>query len=122
MGRMKISEGLLGIPIGKTHQTKELLNRPSHGGIWDMFKEHICITCRHRQECGDGQREGGPGIDGGRQSAGYGDICNCVNNKNKRKKSRAKKKKKPSKEASCRFKGKSRDNVFEDKVRETARV
>ena len=24
-----------------------------------LAKEHICITHRHRQQCGDGQREGG---------------------------------------------------------------
>ena len=26
-----------------------------------LAKEHVCIIPRHRQQCGDGQREGGVG-------------------------------------------------------------
>ena len=41
---------------------------------------------RHKQCCGDGQREGGWGLgrDGRRvEGAGNGDTCNSANNKNK---------------------------------------
>ena len=38
-------------------------------------------TYGHRQQCGDGQREGGAG--GGGQRGGDTDICNSVNNRNK---------------------------------------
>ena len=46
-------------------------------------KEHLCITHRHRRECGHGQREGGSGRGGGGQRGENGKICNSVNNKNK---------------------------------------
>ena len=32
-----------------------------------LAKEHICVVHRHIQQCGDGQREGGPGA--GRRGA-----------------------------------------------------
>ena len=32
-----------------------------------LVKEHPCITHGHRQQWGDGQREGGQGLGGGRQ-------------------------------------------------------
>ena len=44
-----------------------------------------CVNHRHRQQCGDGQREGGAGAAGGK-GRGDGGICNSVNNKNKIKK------------------------------------
>ena len=46
--------------------------------------EHICITHRHRQQCGDGQRKGELEAGGGAKWGGYGDICNNVNNKNEK--------------------------------------
>ena len=54
-------------------------------------KELICITCRHRQQFGDGQRGGQGEVGGGEMGGGWqkgenGDICNGVNNKNKEKK------------------------------------
>ena len=51
-----------------------------------LAKEHICTTHRHRQQCGDGQKEGGAGLGGVRRSGGNVDICYSVNNKNKVKK------------------------------------
>ena len=48
-----------------------------------LAKQHICMTHRHRQQCGDGQRAGGGGQ---RQGVGNGDTCNSANNKNKVKK------------------------------------
>ena len=44
------------------------------------------MTHRHRQQCGDGQREVGEGMGGVGQRGGTGDICNSVDNKNKVKK------------------------------------
>ena len=52
-----------------------------------LAKAHVCVTHRHRQQCGDGQREGGMvGLGGGepRMGWGHGDICSSVNNKNKK--------------------------------------
>ena len=46
-----------------------------------LAKEHVRITCRHRQQCGDGQREGGRGLGGFGKRKG-GDICNSIKNKN----------------------------------------
>ena len=46
-------------------------------------KGHICLTHRHRQQCGDGQRERGWGWGEVGKGGGNGDICNSVNNKNK---------------------------------------
>ena len=40
---------------------------------------------RHRQQCGDGQREGGGWVEVGK-GGGNGDICGSINNKNKEKK------------------------------------
>ena len=53
-----------------------------------LTKEHVCMTHRHRQWCGVGQREGGGAKAGAGKQArvGNGDICNSVNNKNKVKK------------------------------------
>ena len=32
-----------------------------------LAKGHTCVTCRHGQQCGEGQREGGQGlVEGGR--------------------------------------------------------
>ena len=51
-----------------------------------ICKEHVCVTHRHRQQCGGGQREGGQALGTGGQKGGSGDICTSVNNKNKNKK------------------------------------
>ena len=52
-----------------------------------LAKEHICITHRHRQWCGDGQREGEWGwVEVGKGAGKNGDICNSVDDKNKEKK------------------------------------
>ena len=40
-------------------------------------EEHICMTHGHRQQCSDGQREEGKGLDGGKGK--NGNICNSVN-------------------------------------------
>ena len=53
-----------------------------HEGI----RQRTCMTHRHRQQCGDGQREVGEGMGGVGQRGGTGDICNSVDNKNKVKK------------------------------------
>ena len=51
-------------------------------------KEHICITQRHRKQCGDGQREAGE-RSGWREAKGEnGDICNSATVNNKEKKRR----------------------------------
>ena len=53
------------------------------GGGWvkegeGISQRHACITHRHRQLCGDGQREGGYGMDGGmqrgREKRGWGHV------------------------------------------------
>ena len=47
-----------------------------------LAKDHICTTHRHRQQCGDSQREGGQGLGKGEQRGrqrGNGDICHSVN-------------------------------------------
>ena len=51
-----------------------------------LAKEHRCIIHGHRQQCGDGQREGGGGWRGRGPRVENGDIYNSVNNKNKFKK------------------------------------
>ena len=58
-------------------------------GLAKESEESACVP--HRQQCGDGQREGGWGLGGSGQRRGAGsgqsgDICNSVNNKNKGKK------------------------------------
>ena len=43
-----------------------------------LAREHIRITHRHRQQCGDSQREGGQGMGAGGQTAGkwgYPQLC-----------------------------------------------
>ena len=51
-----------------------------------LAKEHICITQRHRQRCGNGQEEGrrwrGKGGEVGKGEE-HGEICNSVHNKGK---------------------------------------
>ena len=54
-------------------------------GILTRAKEHICMTRRHRQQCGGGQREGEGELGTGGQRGGNGGICNYINNKNKEK-------------------------------------
>ena len=41
-----------------------------------LAKEHKCITHGHRQQCGDGQREGGAGL--GRRGTGGGKMGTSV--------------------------------------------
>ena len=48
-------------------------------------KQHICITHRHRQHCGDGQRGKGVGAEWRRAHGENEDISNSVNNKDKEK-------------------------------------
>ena len=71
-------------------KTKKWL--PGGGGPgWKKVKgwatDHECMTHRHRQQGGDGQRQGVWGEVGkvGVGGLGNGDICNSVNNKNKEK-------------------------------------
>ena len=61
--------------------------------VKEVAKEHVCITHRRRQQCGDGQRE--------EEVWWNRDICNIINNKNKEKKKKgiAKLKKSTEKEA-----------------------
>ena len=54
-----------------------------HCGDWMKEAEWISMTHRHRQQCGDGQREGRWGLAEGGPIRGNGDICNSANNKNK---------------------------------------
>ena len=51
-----------------------------------MYIMYICfiyVKHRHRQQCGDGQREGGQGSEEAGRVEGKGDICNGVDSKNK---------------------------------------
>ena len=50
-----------------------------------LAREHTYITHSRRQQCGDGQREGGWGLGGGRQRGGHGDLGNSINDKSKEK-------------------------------------
>ena len=68
------------------------------GSGWEKMKgldkEHVCLTHRHRQQCGDGQRDRGRGSGRKEQRGtmwGYLCICNSVNNKNLKKKQNFKK-------------------------------
>lgn len=44
-------------------------------------KEHIHIAHGHRQQCGEGQRDGRRDLGTEGMRVGNGDICNNVNNK-----------------------------------------
>ena len=46
-----------------------------------LATEHMWITCRYRQQCGDGQGEWGVWGGGHRQRGVDGNICNSVNSK-----------------------------------------
>ena len=51
-----------------------------------LTKEHVCMTHRHRQQCGGGQREGGGAKSGEKEREEKWGICNSVNNKLKKEK------------------------------------
>ena len=68
----------------KTRLTAVIKERGGETGgknVKGLVKEHICVTHRHRQQCGEGQGEGGCGLGRDRQSGRGGNICNNVNNK-----------------------------------------
>ena len=47
-----------------------------------VAKKRICVAHRHKQQCGDGQREGwGRGWVEVGKGGENGDVCNSVNNK-----------------------------------------
>ena len=49
--------------------------------VKDLDTEHICITYRHRQQCGDGQRDCWVrAVEGMGKDGEIEDTCNNVNN------------------------------------------
>ena len=78
-----------------------------------LAKEHICITHRHRQQCGDGQREEGE-VGKGCENR---DICKSVDNKNTVKKKKKRESYPHTRSVLREMKAKERKNRMSNEMR-----